>query len=138
VLIETRYSQVAQVKRAFLWDHLDDDWMRDALSYCERDLARLSRARQERAAKDALTQSPRRAQEVLRRAAVQMSDVDLDSAWQAALRGDSDVLHARLTPHVDTRSRKRTPKGSPWRRASCLPTGTPRRAGARKQVKARR
>jgi hypothetical protein len=138
VLIEIEYSSVAQVKSAFSWDRLDEGWVRDALIHNERDLARLSRARQERAAQAAIEQSTHRSQDLLRRAAVQMSDVDLDSAWRAALRGDSDVLHARLLPHVDTRTRKQPHRGSPWRRASCLPTGTPKPAGARRQSKAGR
>lgn len=63
----------------------------------------------------ACLRKPKHARTVsLERAAQRMLDVDLDSAWRAALRGDEDVLHDRLAPHV-TAPPKRTPRGSPWR-----------------------
>lgn len=55
----------------------------------------------------------------LERAAQRMHDVDLDSAWRAALRGDEAVLRDRLAPHV-TAPPKRPPKGSPWRSSGWL------------------
>ena len=53
-------------------------------------------------------------------AARRMTDVDLDTAWRAALRGDDATVLARVTPHVDPRPRKRTRKGSPWRMSGWL------------------
>ena len=63
---------------------------------------------------------PRINARVLRDATRRMSDVDLDVAWRAALRGDRAVVDARVLPHVDTRTIKRTPKGSPWRMSGWL------------------
>jgi len=68
-----------------------------------------------------LAQLPRRrAADALARAARQMTDVDLDVAWEAALRGDSALLHARIAPCVDLRPQRRTPEGSPWRTSGWL------------------
>jgi hypothetical protein len=53
-------------------------------------------------------------------AARRMTDVDLDAAWRAALRGDSRTMLDRVTPHVDARKRKRARKGSPWRMSGWL------------------
>ena len=53
-------------------------------------------------------------------AARRMTDVDLDTAWRAALRGDDATMLARVTPHVDPRKRKRPRKGSPWRMSGWL------------------
>lgn len=64
--------------------------------------------------------SPRINARVLRDAARRMTDVDLDVAWRAALRGDRAVVDARVLPHVDARVLKRTPKGSPWRMSGWL------------------
>jgi hypothetical protein len=64
--------------------------------------------------------APRLNARVLRDAARRMSDVDLDVAWRAALRGDHAVVDARVLPHADVRKRKRTPKGSPWRASGWL------------------
>lgn len=48
-------------------------------------------------------------------AARRMTDVDLDVAWRAALRGDGQVVEARLRPHVRAATPTRRAKGSPWR-----------------------
>jgi hypothetical protein len=53
-------------------------------------------------------------------AARRMTDVDLDTAWRAALRGDDATMLARVVPHVDPRKRKRARKGSPWRMSGWL------------------
>lgn len=55
----------------------------------------------------------------LERAAQRMHDVDLDSAWKAALSGDTTVLHDRLAPVIQAPP-KPTPKGSPWRNSGWL------------------
>lgn len=55
----------------------------------------------------------------LERAAQRMHSDDLDAAWNAALRGDTQVLERCLTPHL-TPPPKRTPKGSPWRASGWL------------------
>jgi hypothetical protein len=62
----------------------------------------------------------RRSPALLRDAARRMTDVDLDTAWRAALRGDDATMLARVTPHVDPRPRKRKQTGSPWRMSGWL------------------
>ena len=56
----------------------------------------------------------------LARAVQRMSDVDLDSAWTAALRGDGLCVEDRVLPHVDVGSQARALKGSPWRLSGWL------------------
>jgi hypothetical protein len=68
----------------------------------------------------AALRGPRINARVLREATRRMTDVDLDVAWRAALRGDSQVVEARVLPHVDVRALKRSPKGSPWRMSGWL------------------
>jgi hypothetical protein len=86
-----------------------EQWLRDALAAASRDDQRMR-------ARHLLTAEKRRRtrEDVLSRAAARMSDVDLDSAWRAALRGDTRVLTERLTPHLSP-PRKRVKAGSPWR-----------------------
>ena len=58
---------------------------------------------------------------VLKLASSRLDDVELETAWKAALRGDYTVASARLQRTVKqapVRPRKRKPKGwSPWRNA---------------------
>jgi hypothetical protein len=82
-------------------------------------LAGASRAQQRLSAREILTQSRSTSLDALKRAASRMHDVDLDSAWRAALRGDTQVLDARVLPHV-TRRPRRHPGGSPWRTSGWL------------------
>lgn len=89
----------------------------DALAYTQALVTATTRERQGIQARELLR--TRKRDEVLLRAVSRMNDVDLDSAWRAALRGDSDTLDARVLPHV-TAPRKRTPKGSPWRSSGWL------------------
>lgn len=79
-------------------------------------LAQAHRAVRESAAARTLQRTTR----PLRDAARRMTDVDLDAAWRAALRGDDATLTARVVPHVDTRPRKRTSTVSPWRMSGWL------------------
>lgn len=89
-----------------------EQWMRDALAAASRDDQRMR-------ARTLLDTRARTRADVLSRAAARMSDVDLDSAWRAALRGDTRVLADRLTPHL-TPPRKRARSGSPWRSSGWL------------------
>jgi hypothetical protein len=82
-------------------------------------LAGASRAQQRIEAGEILTRSTRRSKDALGRAVRRMTDVDLDTAWRAALRGDERVLDARVHPHV-TRPPKRGRSGSPWRTSRWL------------------
>lgn len=105
-------EQFARVSRS--WSARQDPLvlMREMLSECARARAH--------ALMLACLDKPRHKRTVsLERAAQRMHDVDLDSAWRAALRGDEGVLHDRLAPHV-TAPPKRTPKGSPWRMSGWL------------------
>jgi hypothetical protein len=67
-----------------------------------------------------LTQSRSKAQKALSDACRRMGDVDLDTAWRAALRGDSAVMHERVLPHVQAPSLTRQHKGTPWRMSGWL------------------
>lgn len=82
-------------------------------------LALASRVTAHRDAREILTQSRSTSLDALKRAASRMHDVDLDSAWRAALRGDTQVLDARVLPHV-TRRPRRDAGGSPWRTSGWL------------------
>jgi hypothetical protein len=88
------------------------DWLRESLAAASRDRARLR-------ARDLLYTRTRTSQDTLGRAAARMTDVDLDAAWRAALRGDTHVLVTRLANNVGS-PRKRARKGSPWRASGWL------------------
>lgn len=92
-------------------------------------LAGYSRARR-RLDAHAVLRTPRRAA-VLRRACAHMTDVDLDAAWRAALRGDLTTVDARVLPHVDPRKPALKRKGSPWRSSNWVTTGRSRRVVTR-------
>lgn len=98
--------------------------LRAALTQAYEDEARLARARIEEQAR-ARVQANLRA---LRPAVARLTDVDLDSAWRAALRGDQAVLDARVLPQVRTGPVKRTPKGTPWRASGWLRAGASKRS----------
>lgn len=58
---------------------------------------------------------------VLKQSVVHLDDVELDTAWAAAIRGDYVTASSRLSRTVkrsDARPRKRRPRGwTPWRNA---------------------
>jgi hypothetical protein len=90
------------------------DWLISAYAHMSRDRSR-------RAAQRATHHAPlRRSTSTLERACKHLSDVDLEVAWQAALRGDRATFDARVLPHVDPRPPKRAPEGTPWRESMGL------------------
>jgi len=89
------------------------EWLHDALILLAHEDA-------QRRAQVLATMPTRRATSALARAVKQMGDVDLDTAWRAALRGDDATMRARLSPHVDARSQARKRTGSPWRESGWL------------------
>lgn len=93
-----------------------------ALVQAKDDEARLARRRQLALARERLRSAPRS----LVAAVARLDDVALDTAWRAALRGDSAVLEARVLPTVRAAA-PRPRKGSPWR----APGWLGRRAGGR-------
>jgi hypothetical protein len=88
--------------------------MHDLLALASREARRVTHTRL------LLTQSRSKAQKVLSDACRRMCDVDLDTAWRAALRGDSSVMHERVLPHVQAPSLTRQHKGTPWRMSGWL------------------
>jgi hypothetical protein len=109
----------SSLERSFAHIRMRRRTQRDALTLMRELLGDLASARSH-ALMLACMGKPKRARTVsLERAAQRMLDVDLDSAWRAALRGDDTVLHDRLAPHVSAPPR-RPPKGSPWRSSGWL------------------
>jgi hypothetical protein len=88
--------------------------MGDLLALASRETRRVTHTRL------LLTQSRSKAQKVLSDACRRMGDVDLDTAWRAALRGDSAVMHERVLPHVQSPMMTRQHKGTPWRMSGWL------------------
>lgn len=88
--------------------------MDDLLALASREARRVTHTRL------LLTQSRSKAQKALSDACRRMGDVDLDTAWRAALRGDDAVMHERVVPHVHAPSNTRTRKGTPWRMSGWL------------------
>lgn len=88
-------------------------------------LAGYSRAHQRLSAR-AVLRTYRRV-DVLRRACSHLTDVELDTAWRAALRRDQVSVDRRVLPHVDARPRKPARKGSPWRAPNWITPSTTRR-----------
>lgn len=69
----------------------------------------------------ALLESSRRVRtRALERAAKRLTDVELETAWRAALRGDTATTSARILPHVATETPTRTHAGTPWRASGWL------------------
>jgi hypothetical protein len=91
------------------------EWLSDALIVAQDDEARLGRERHLSLAQDRLRRAPRS----LAGAAARMDDVALDTAWRAALRGDSAVVEARVLPLVRP-ALKRARAGTPWRASGWL------------------
>lgn len=108
---------VSSLEGAFAQVRMRTRARRDALAQMQALVSETARTRADERARTLLGQ--RRRGETLQRAASSMGDVDLDSAWRAALRGDEAVLHARMAPHV--REPRRAPiKGTPWRGGAWL------------------
>jgi len=101
-------------------------WPADVMAVAQDDEARLARRRHLDSARERLSRAPRS----LAGAAARLTDVELDTAWRAALRGDSAVVEARVLPAVRP-APKRARTGSPWRASGWLSTHAPRRAGQR-------
>lgn len=95
----------------------------DALLHGEDRL--VQRMRAEHHARGRALLRTRRGKDALAHAAKRLTDVDLDVAWQAALRRDHDVLEARVLPCLDVRAPRRTstPERSPWRASGWLRRG---------------
>lgn len=62
----------------------------------------------------------RRPRLVLSDAVARMHDVDLESAFTAALRGDLSVTYGRISGYVSERARATEKKGTPWRQSGWL------------------
>jgi hypothetical protein len=92
----------------------------EALLHSEDRLAQRMRAQHHERGRALLR--TRQGKDALAGAAKRLTDVDLDVAWQAALRGDRDVLEARVLPCLDVRPSRRTstPRASPWRASGWL------------------
>ena len=88
--------------------------MDDLLALASRETRRVTHTRL------LLTQSRSKAQRALSDACRRMGDVDLDTAWRAALRGDDAVMHERVLPHVQAPMMTRQRKGTPWRMSGWL------------------
>lgn len=104
--IEERFAQVRACQR--------DVRMHDLLALASSEARRVTHTRL------LLTQSRSKAQKVLSDACRRMGDVDLDTAWRAALRGDSAVMHGRVLPHVQSPPMTCQRKGTPWRMSGWL------------------
>lgn len=117
--IEDAFAQYRRGYRAFLPSDLNGTLFHLRLE--------ASRARERRLAHAVL--NTQRRGKLLSRAVSHLTDVDLDSAWKAALRGDRDTVEARVLPHVDPRPSKRRRKGSPWRASGWLRPEVPKRLG---------
>lgn len=84
----------------------------DLLGLASDALARANRKRYEARGRALLSGSRRGV--YLGAAAASLSQDDLESAWQCAMRGDVDAALSRLAPSVRER-RDQVPSGSPWR-----------------------
>jgi putative alpha-1,2-mannosidase len=105
--IEARFARMRALQRANVR-------MDDLLALASRETRRVTHTHL------LLTQSRSKAQKVLSDACRRMGDVDLDTAWLAALRGDDAVMHERVLPHVQSPPMTRQHKGTPWRMSGWL------------------